>query len=142
MARVCKFLDPRHLVQVGVRAQCKEEAEFIRDHGINTFYAHDIRRGNYTRVLKYWDDFVVEKLTENVYITFDVGAFDPSIMPAVGTPVPNGLLWDEVMQCIRKITRKRRIVGCDVVELAPIKGLHHADITAAKLVSKILNYAL
>jgi agmatinase len=142
MARVCEFLDPRHLVQVGVRAQCKEEAEFIRDHGISTFYAHDIRRGNYTRVLKYWDDFAVEKLTENVYITFDVGAFDPSIMPAVGTPVPNGLLWDEVMQCIRKITRKRRIVGCDVVELAPIKGLHHADVTAAKLVSKILNYAL
>ena len=142
MARVCEFLDPRHLVQVGVRAQCKEEAEFIRDHGINTFYAHDIRRGNYTRVLKYWDDFVVEKLSENVYITFDVGAFDPSIMPAVGRPQPNGLLWDEVLQCIRKIARKRRIVGCDIVELAPIKGLHHADVTAAKLITKILNYAL
>jgi len=37
MARVCEFLDPRHLVQVGIRAQCKEEAEFIRDHGIHTF---------------------------------------------------------------------------------------------------------
>ena len=53
MARVCEFLDPRQLVQVGIRAQCKEEAEFIRDHGIHTFYAHDIRRGNYTKVLKY-----------------------------------------------------------------------------------------
>jgi len=46
------------------------------------------------------------------------------------------------MRCLRKVARKRRIIGCDVVELAPIKGLHHADMAAAKLVSKILNYAL
>jgi len=142
MARVCEFLDPRQLVQVGVRAQCKEEAEFIRDHGIHTFYAHEIRRGHYTKILKYWDDFVVEKLSENVYITFDIDVLDPSLMPATGAPEPNGLFWDEVMQCLRKIARKRHIVGFDVVELAPIKGLHHADVTAAKLISKILNYAL
>jgi len=77
-----------------------------------------------------------------VYLSFDVDAFDPSIMPATGTPEPNGLLWDEVMHCLRKVTQKRQIVGCDVVEFAPIKGLHHADVTTAKLVSKILNYAL
>jgi agmatinase len=142
MARVCEFLDPRQLVQVGVRAQCKEEAEFIRDHGIHTFYAHEIRRGHYTKVLKYWDDFVVEKLSENVYITFDIDVLDPSLMPATGAPEPNGLFWDEVMQCLRKIARKRHIVGFDVVELSPIKDLHHADVTAAKLISKILNYAL
>jgi agmatinase len=142
MARVCEFLDPHKLVQVGIRAQCKEEAEFIRDRGVNTFYAHEIRRGTYTKVLKYWDDFVVEKLTDTVYISFDVDAFDPSIMPATGTPEPNGLYWDEVLQCIRKVARKRRIIGFDVVELAPIKILHHADMTAAKLISKILNYAL
>jgi len=142
MARVCEFLDPNRLVQVGIRAQCKEEAEFIRDHGIHTFYAHEIRQGNYTRILKYWDDFVVEKLTDDVYISFDVDVFDPSLMPATGTPEPNGLFWHEVMQCIQRVARKRHIVGFDVVELAPIKLLPYADITAAKLVSKILNYAL
>jgi agmatinase len=142
MARVCEFLDPHQLVQVGIRAQCKEEAEFIRDNGIHTFYAHGIRRGDYTKVLKYWDDFVVEKLSDNVYITFDIDALDPSIMPATGTPEPNGLFWNEVMRCLRKVARKRHIVGFDVVELAPIKGLHHADVTVAKLVSKMLNYAL
>lgn len=142
MSRVCEFIDPHRLVQVGIRAQCREEAEFIRDHGIHTFYAHEIRRGTYTKILKYWDDFVVENLTDNVYVTFDVDAFDPSLMPATGTPEPNGLFWNEVLQCIRKTARKRRIVGLDVVELAPIKFLHHADLTTAKLISKILNYAL
>lgn len=142
MARVCEFLDPKRLVQVGVRAQSREEAEYIRDNGVNTFYAHEIREGKYTRILKYWDDAVVEKLTDHVYITFDVDGFDPSVMPATGTPEPNGLFWAEVMQCLRKVGRRHKIVGFDVVELAPIKGLHHPDLTAAKLVSKILNYSL
>jgi len=142
MARVCEFLDPRRIVQVGIRAQCREEAEFIRDHGVNTFYAHEIRSGRHTRLLKYWDDAVAEALTDTVYVTFDVDGFDPSLMPATGTPEPNGLFWAEVMQCLRKVSEKRRIVGFDVVELAPIKGLHHPDLATAKLVLKMLNYAL
>jgi agmatinase len=142
MARVCEFLDPTRLVQVGIRAQCKEEAEFIRDNGVHTLYAHEIRGGKYTKILKEWDDYVVERLTDNVYISFDVDGFDPSIMPATGTPEPNGLFWDEVTRCIKKVGKAKRIVGLDVVELAPMKGLHHPDLTAAKLVSKILNYAL
>lgn len=142
MARVCEFLDPKKLVQVGIRAQAKEEAVFIRDNGVNTYYAHEIRSGKHTRLLRYWDDAVIENLTDHVYISFDVDGFDPSIMPSTGTPEPNGLLWAEVMQCLRKVSQKKTIVGFDVVELAPIKGLHHPDLTAAKLVSKILNYAL
>lgn len=142
MARVCEFLDPKKLVQVGIRAQCKEEAEFIRDNNINTFYAHELRSGAYTRFLRTWDDEVVEHLTDTVYVSFDVDGLDPSIMPATGTPEPNGLFWDEILRCLKKVGQKRKIVGFDVVEFAPIKGLHHPDLTAAKLVSKILNYSL
>ena len=142
MARVCEFFDPKRIVQVGIRAQCKEEAEAIKEKGISTFYAHEIRHGKYTRVLKYWEDLVIEKLSENVYVTFDVDVFDPSIMPATGTPEPNGLLWHETLNLLRKLASRRKIVGFDVVELAPIHGLHHPNLSVAKLVYKILNYAL
>jgi agmatinase len=142
MARVCEFIEPRRLVQVGIRAQCREEAEFIREHEVRTFYAHEIRNRSLSRVLKEWDDLVVEALGELVYVTFDVDAFDPSIMPSTGTPEPGGLFWNEVLTCLRKVSRKKRIVGFDVVEFAPIKGLSHPDVTAAKLVSKLFNYAL
>ncbi|MEE9225091.1 MAG: agmatinase [Bacteroidota bacterium] len=142
MARVCEFFDPRKIVQVGIRAQCKEEASTIKEKGITTFYAHEIRRGKYTRLLKYWEDLVIEKLTDNVYVTFDVDAFDPSIMPATGTPEPNGLYWHETMNFFRKLGNRRKIVGFDAVELAPIEGLQHPDVTAAKLIYKILNYAM
>jgi agmatinase len=90
--------------------------------------------------LKYWEDYPIEKLTDHVYVTFDVDAFDPSIMPATGTPEPNGLNWSETVALLRKLGRRKKVVGCDVVELAPIAGLHHADMTAAKLVSKMINY--
>ncbi len=142
MARVAEFLEPQRIVQVGIRAQAIEEAQFIRAKGVHTYYAHGIRQGAYSRMLKDWEDFVIEDLTENVYITFDVDGLDPSIMPSTGTPEPNGLLWEEAMRCIRKVARRRRIVGFDVVELAPMKGVHHPDLLAAKLVSKILNYAV
>jgi agmatinase len=146
MARVCEFLDPKRLIQVGIRAQCREEAEFIRENGVNTYYAHIVNAVQYkdrtVGFLKHWMDDALSKMTENVYISFDVDGFDPAIMPATGTPEPNGLQWNVVMEFIRRIGRKKKIVGFDVVELAPIKGLHHPDLTTAKLVSKILNCAI
>jgi agmatinase len=141
MARVAEFLDPSRIVQVGIRAQAKEEAAFIKANGVNTFYAHEIHGGRYTRLLKYWEDQVIDKLSDHVYITFDVDYFDPSIMPATGTPEPNGLMWNDTMTVLRKLGLKKTIVGFDVVELSPLKGLHHPDLTAAKLVYKIMNYA-
>ena len=142
MARVCEFVDPHRIVQVGIRAQCIEEAEYIREKGINTLYAHEIREGKYNKVLKFWYDYAIEKLTGHVYVTFDVDGLDPSIMPATGTPEPNGLFWHETMTLLRKLGQKKDVVGCDVVELAPMRDLHHPDLTTAKLVSKMINYFL
>jgi agmatinase len=137
MARVCEFVNPHNMVQVGIRAQCIEEAEFIRAKGVNTFYAHYIRSAAGAR----WQDEVLQKLSDNVYVTFDVDGFDPAIMPSTGTPEPNGLFWAETMQLLRRIGEEKRIVGCDIVELAPVKSVTHPDLTAAKLTYKLMNYA-
>lgn len=139
MARVAEFLEPSRIVQVGIRAQAKEEAVFIKERAVNTFYAFEIRQGRYTRLLKYWEDQIVDKLTDNVYVTFDVDYFDPSIMPATGTPEPNGMLWHETINIFRRLGQKKNVVGFDVVELAPIHGIHHPEMTTARLVYKILN---
>jgi agmatinase len=135
MARVCELMEPKKVVQVGMRAQCIEESQFIKQKGVNTFYAHTIRGGFN------WSDGVMDYLSDEVYITFDVDGFDPSIMPSTGTPEPNGLHWAETMQLLRRIGEKKKIVGFDVVELAPVKGVAHPDLTAAKLTYKIMNYA-
>ncbi|MGE5401057.1 MAG: agmatinase [Ignavibacteriales bacterium] len=136
MARVAELT--RNIVQVGIRAQCKEESRFIKENGIKTFYAREIRLGTYGTD---WQKTVCNQLGENVYITFDVDAFDPSFMPSTGTPEPGGLFWDETMNLLRMVGKEKNIVGLDVVELAPVKENHSSDFNAAKLVYKILNYA-
>jgi agmatinase len=79
---------------------------------------------------------------EQIYITFDVDCFDASIMPATGTPEPGGLTWYQVMDLLHKISDKRSVCGFDVVELAPISGMHAPDFTAAKLVYKLIGLAV
>ncbi len=129
----------KNIVQVGIRAQCKEEADLIKSENIKTFYMRDIRseKSNVK-----WQKKIIESLKENVYITFDVDGFDPSIVPATGTPEPGGLLWDETLDLIKMVGKKKNIVGFDLVELAPSKYHESSNFIAAKLVYKILNYAL
>jgi agmatinase len=135
MARVCEFMDPARLVQVGIRALSPEEAEFIRQRSVATFYAHQIR------AMESWVESVLPKLSEHVYVSFDVDAFDPPIMPSTGTPEPNGLYWPETMRLLRLVGERKTIVGFDVVEFAPYKGVTHPDYTTAKLTYKLMNYA-
>ena len=139
MARVTEFFPTGKVTQVGIRAQCKEEAEFIKSNNINTFYASAIRRGVYGND---WQQKVVDTLTEEVYVTFDVDYFDPAIMPATGTPEPDGFLYSETLDIFRRLNAAgKEIIGFDVVELAPIEGLEHPNLTTARLVYKLLNFA-
>jgi len=87
-----------------------------------------------------WKEQVLEQLGSEVYLTLDLDVLDPSIMPAVGTPEPGGLLWYETLDFLKELIEKKNIVGCDVVELCPIPGMVAPDFLAAKLVYKIIGY--
>ncbi|NBB76080.1 MAG: agmatinase, partial [Bacteroidetes bacterium] len=87
-----------------------------------------------------WMEQSIGQMTQNVYITFDLDCFDPSIMPSTGTPEPGGLDWITVIRYLRKVFQKKNVVGFDIVELAPIEGLNAPDFMAAKLYYKMLNY--
>lgn len=139
MARVAEVFPPENITQIGIRAQCKEEAEYIKSNNVKTFYASAIRRGLHG---ENWQKAAVETLKDEVYITFDLDYFDPAIMPATGTPEPDGFLYNETLNVFRELIKSgRKIIGLDVVELAPNEMLHHCDLTAARLIYKILNFA-
>ena len=118
------------VVQVGIRSVCEEDQCNIVPE--NIFYAHSIvgRTG--------WEDEVVERLTGNVYISFDLDGLDPSILPATGTPLPGGLQWYPTLNLLEKVFRARRVVGFDVVELCPQADSKVSDVLAATLVYKML----
>ena len=139
MARVIEFFPPEKVIQVGIRAQCIEEAQLIKEKGLETFYASSIRRKLHG---ENWQKSVVDKLGNEIYITFDIDYFDPSLMPSTGTPEPDGFFYNETLEVFREIKRQgKKIIGFDVVELAPIKSLHHTNLTTARLVYKLLNFA-
>ena len=87
-----------------------------------------------------WLDRALDGLGESVYITFDVDFFDPSLVPSTGTPEPGGGSWRQALALLRRVFAERRVVGADVVEHAPIAGLHAPDFTVAKLVYKMIGY--
>lgn len=123
----------KSIVQVGVRSQCVEEAQFVKKEKINAFYAHALHRNGFT-------DSIIDKLNDNVYITIDVDFFDPALMPSTGTPEPGGFLWYETLDFLKRVFKRKNVVGFDVVELCPQKGLVHPDFMTAKLIYKLLGF--
>jgi len=128
-----RVLDQGHnIFQIGVRSLSMEEVVYRRDLNILHLDAADIaRRGIPGNILP--SDF-----PDDIYITIDVDCFDPSVMPSTGTPEPGGLTWYQMLDVLSKICRERRVVGFDVVELAPIVGFHAPDFTVARLIYQLM----
>ena len=122
-----------NIVQLGIRSQCIEEAKFIKEKNIQTHYAHELRADGF-------NSKILNTLSENVYLTIDVDYFDPSVMPATGTPEPGGFLWYETLGFLKQLFKMNNVVGMDIVELSPIKDMVHPDFFAAKLIYKLLGY--
>lgn len=121
-----------NLVQVGIRSMDVIEKTVMDEE--KTFFAHDMVSD------EYWSDKVIEAMTENVFITLDLDAFDPSIMPSTGTPEPGGLLWYETLEFLKQVFEDKNVVGFDIVELCPDKNDKSSDFLAAKLYYKMLSY--
>ncbi len=75
-----------------------------------------------------------------VYLTIDLDALDPGIMPGVGTPEPGGLSYYQVLTIMETLTRRGSVIGLDLTELAPIPGQRVSEFTAARLLYKALGY--
>lgn len=124
-----------NIVQAGVRSMSREEAEYLQGaKNIFTYYASDIVGRDE------WMEDAIAHLSENVYITVDVDVFDPSCVPATGTPEPGGLDWYQVIGFLKRVAGRRRIVGFDAVELCPIPGQVASDFLVAKLLYKLMGY--
>ncbi len=120
-------------VQVGIRSFSDDEADNVKKERKNIFMAAEMHRRDCTQE-------IINRLGKNVFITFDVDAFDPSIMPSTGTPEPGGMGWYDVLDILRAVSKERNIVGFDAVELAPNPQTTAPDYTVARLVYRVMGY--
>ena len=121
-----------NLIQVGIRSMDVIETTVMDED--KTYFAHEMAEDDS------WVDSAIDQMTDNVYITIDLDAFDPSIMPSTGTPEPGGLLWYETLDFLRQVFEEKNVVGFDIVELCPNPKEKSSDFLAAKLYYKMLTY--
>lgn len=122
---------------VGLRSYSVEEAERIGSgiRGYEATHAWEMEEDG-------WQSRALEGLDgKRVYLTIDLDYFDPSIVPATGTPEPGGGAWWPTLRFLESLFRRARVVACDLVELAPVPGVHHADFAAARLAYKLVGMA-
>lgn len=109
------------LVQVGIRDYSQAEWDYIKDsnYKIITYFDRDIKHRQFEgETWKHITEDIVEKLPENVYISFDIDGLDRKLCPHTGTPVPGGFEAEEVYYIFRKVIESgRRIVGFDLSEV-------------------------
>lgn len=120
------------LFQIGIRALCREEHDLRRERKIPFLDPGAVSRGEIP------DPLLPPGFPENIYITFDVDGLDPSVIRATGTPVPGGIGWYDALMLLERVVSGRKVIGFDVVELAPVSGDHASDFAAARLVYAIM----
>ncbi|HAQ72281.1 agmatinase [Salibacteraceae bacterium] len=121
-----------NLIQVGIRSMDIEEVEHMDKS--KTFFAENMYGTSD------WMDQSIALMTDDVYLTIDLDAFDPGILPATGTPEPGGIDWNTMIRYLRKVFEQKNVVGFDIVELAPIEGNKASEFLVAKLYYKLLSY--
>ncbi|MEO8277988.1 MAG: agmatinase [Thermoanaerobaculia bacterium] len=124
-------------LSVGIRSLSAPEAELIRRHKLPVIWGHELEPA---ATLEKRFAAMLRKLPKKIYLTFDIDFFDPSIVPATGTPEPGGGTWHPTLRLLRHLFEEKEVVAMDLVELAPIGGQPASDFVAAKLAYKCIGY--
>jgi len=115
-------------VQAGVRSLSSEERDWLQGEGRAVISAREILHD------PGWIERVLAGLSEAIYLTLDVDVLDPSEMPATGAPEPGGLSYHHLIDLTLAIRKSgKRVAALDLMELAPVAGLHHPDFLCARL---------
>jgi len=123
------------LTQLGIRnvsSTSKEGYEAARAMGADILSVRQVR--------KLGIEAVLERIPAGVdyYVTIDIDGFDPSIAPGTGTPSHGGFLYYEGLELLDGLTRRGRVVGVDLVEVAP--DYDHTGTTAILAAQLLLNF--
>lgn len=115
--------------QFGIRSGSKEEFD-LHNQGVTY-----IEKSKATTIKK-----VVKKLIDKpVYITIDIDVLDPSIAPGTGTPEAGGMMYEELIEALKELTKIHNVVGIDLVELSPkVDASNRTTALAVKLMREIM----
>ena len=126
---------PAKIVEVGTRAVCKEELDYAKEAGIDFFTSQLIRKEGAAQTIHRLDEELAPY--ENLYLTIDMDVLDPAFAPAVQNPESEGLETHMLLDILCALCDKR-VVGFDVVEIAPVYDQGISAVAAAKVLFEVL----
>ena len=124
-------------VQVGMRSCSREEAALVAERELSIFWARQV-----VGTIGYHREVLARLAGRPVFVTVDLDGFDPSVVPATGTPEPGGLTWLDVTRLLHMVGRHCTVVGADITELAPEPAgrSRASEFLAARLAAKLVTY--
>ena len=131
-----RILEVCPICQVGVRSLSWEEKQFSTQKKLKSLYMSALASSNAST------DWIMDSLSQDVYITIDVDVLDPSIMPAVGTPEPDGMSWRQILNILESVALRKHVVGVDLMEFCPAEGSSSCAFLLAKLAYKLIGCAV
>ncbi len=135
MRLISKEVQPARIFEVGTRAVSKDELAYAKKAGIEFVTSHQIKKEGAQQIAKR----LKEKLApyENVYLTVDMDVLDPAYVPAVQNPEADGIDPASLLDIVCGLCDKR-VVGFDVLEIAPIYDQGISAVAAAKVMFEML----
>jgi agmatinase len=77
--------------------------------------------------------------SDALYVTIDIDVLDPSVCPGTAAPEPGGLTFVEMRSALRALSRRGRVVGVDITEVAPnLDPTGRTTKTASRLLIELL----
>jgi agmatinase len=135
MRRIKEQVNPSKIVEVGTRAICREELDYVKKSGIEFLTTSQIRTEGIAKTVETLDCALAD--CEKIYLTIDLDVLDPSFAPAVQNPEPEGLDTSTLLDLLNKICGER-VIGFDLVEVAPHYDRGITAIQAAKIIFEVL----
>jgi agmatinase len=135
MRRIDEEAKPAKIIEVGTRAVCKEELSYAKKAGIEFFSTQQIRKNGSQQITEQ----LKEKLAKykNLYLSIDMDVLDPAFVPAAQNPEADGLGMNSLLDILDEVCDKR-VIGFDVLEIAPDYDQGVSAIQAAKVIFEVL----
>jgi agmatinase len=135
MRLINEQVKPARIFELGTRAVCKEELEYAKKSGIEFFTSQQIRKDGIEKVTRN----LQEKLSpyDNVYLSVDMDVLDPAFAPAVQNPEAEGIETNTLIDILCALCDKR-VIGFDILEIAPIYDQGISAVAAARVMFEML----
>ena len=135
MRHVSEEVKPAKIIEVGTRSVCQDELKYAKKEGIDLVSTQQIKKEGITQVMQKLRKQLEQY--EKIYLSVDMDVIDPAFAPAVQNPEADGIATTDLLDIVCSLCDKR-VVGFDVLEIAPVYDQGISAIAAAKVMFEML----